>query len=111
MAKLRFRDAKESDIPWLVDRHIALYSSEAGFNDEFGPVVSNALQHYFDTRDPERERAFVPVPNNGPVGSLFLTRSDAADCAQIRLFWLEPEWRGQGLAQRMLSCAYEFACS
>lgn len=109
MRDVVFRDAVTQDIPWLVDRHDAIYRSEAGFDKTFASVVQTALKTYFAQRDPQQERAFVPMANGDPVGSLFVTRGDATGVAQIRLFWLEPPWRGKGLAQEMLAQAIDHA--
>jgi GNAT superfamily N-acetyltransferase len=98
MQDIPLRDAYPEDIAWLVARHGALYRAEAQFDNSFSPVIERALKNYFASRDPRRERAFVPVADDEPVGSLFLTCGPAKDVGQLRLFWLEPAHRGTGLA-------------
>lgn len=104
-----FRDARSDDADWLVARHEMLYREEYGFDAGFAPVVRRVLADYFRSRDPTRERAWVPLRDGARVGSLFCVQGAVPDQARLRLFWLEPEARGQGLAQRMLGASLRFA--
>ncbi len=58
----------------------------------------------------ERDRAFIARIGPTPVASLFcLAEPDAPEVARLRLFLIEPAWRGTGLADRMMAAFFAFA--
>jgi GNAT superfamily N-acetyltransferase len=70
--------------------------------------VAEVLARFEAGRDPARERAFIPLRDGRPKGSLLCTREDAAT-ARLRLFLLEPEERGRGLGREMVARCLAFA--
>lgn len=109
MEAVTYRAAQKSDIPWLVARHDELYRREAGFDETFAPVVERALRQFFSSRDITCEHGLVPEVEGQSIGSLFLTKGPVVDEAQLRLFWLEPSWRGKGVGRALLERAMEDA--
>ena len=108
-ASVQFRDLAIGDAGWLIQRHAELYSRDEGFDASFEALVAEILANYIRTRDPARERAFIAVAGGRRLGSIFCTRSDRADTARLRMFFLEPEARGLGLGQRLLDACLEYA--
>lgn len=106
---ITIRDMAPGDLGWLIQRHAELYRIEAGFDASFERLVAEVLVEYLKTRDPARERAFIPVRDGLPLGSVFCVQGPAPDMAQLRLFWLEPSLRGTGLGRRMLADWLGFA--
>jgi len=107
MTRPAIRPFIRADLDWLVATHDRLYAQEAGFDATFGAVVRAAAQQLLDRADP-RELGFVAEVAKARVGSIFSTRLDD-DTGQVRLFLILPDWRGSGLAPRMLAAAEGFA--
>jgi hypothetical protein len=47
------------DAGWLIQRHAELYSTEAGFDATFEPLVARILADFLDHHDPARERGWI----------------------------------------------------
>jgi len=103
------RDLVTGDAGWIIARHGELYAAEHGFDASFEPLVARILADYLETRDPARERAWVAEVAGLRLGTIFCVKWDAPGIAKLRLFWLEPSARGQGLAPRMLEACLGFA--
>ncbi len=104
-----FRDLEIGDGGWLVERHAVLYARDDGFDASFEALVAEVLAAYIRTRDPASERAFIAVADLRRVGSVFCVRSDEPGVAKLRLFLVEPDWRGRGLGQWLLDACLGFA--
>jgi GNAT superfamily N-acetyltransferase len=105
---IALRTVTAQDLPWIVERHRALYAATDGFDDSFGTLVASILDDWFPTHDPRTERGFVAEGGGRRLGTIFCVRLDP-ETAKLRLFLIEPEARGQGLGQRMLDHCMEFA--
>jgi GNAT superfamily N-acetyltransferase len=107
--EVTLRDLEIGDAGWLVERHAVLYARDEGFDKTFEALVAEILAAYIRTRDPARERAFIAVAEGRRVGSVFCVRSDEPGVAKLRLFLIEPDWRGRGLGRRLLAACLGFA--
>jgi GNAT superfamily N-acetyltransferase len=107
--EVTLRDLEIGDAGWLVERHAVLYARDEGFDASFEALVAEILAAYIRTRDPARERAFIAVAEGRRVGSVFCVRSDEPGVAKLRLFLIEPDWRGRGLGRRLLAACLGFA--
>jgi GNAT superfamily N-acetyltransferase len=103
------RDLETGDAGWLVERHAVLYARDDGFDASFGALVAEILAAYIRTRDPATERAFIALAQGRRVGSVVCMRGDEPSVARLRLFLVEPDWRGRGLGQRLLEACLGFA--
>lgn len=108
-ADLVLRDMEAGDLGWLVQRHAELYTLENGFDGSMETLVAEILLDFVKTRDPARERAFIPERDGLGLGSVFCVQGPEPDQAQLRLFWLEPSVRGTGLGRRMIDAWLTFA--
>ncbi|MCW1933846.1 GNAT family N-acetyltransferase [Pararhodobacter zhoushanensis] len=97
-----------SDAAWLIERHHVLYAQDEGFDDSFGALVAQIVTEFLATRIDGREQGWIAWRDGRRLGSIFVVQRDA-QVAKLRLFLLEPEARGTGLAQRMLEQAFGFA--
>jgi GNAT superfamily N-acetyltransferase len=97
------------DAGWLIQRHAELYAEEAGFDASFEPLVARILADFLDGHDPVRERGWIARHGERRLGSIFCVQGPAPGLAKLRLFLLEPEARGIGLGQRMLTTCLGFA--
>lgn len=102
------RDLAPGDGGWVIERHAALYAAEEGYDAGFEVLVAGIVAAFLQARDPARERAWIAVRGAERLGSIFCV-AEAPEVAKLRLFLLEPEVRGTGLAQRMLGECMGFA--
>jgi GNAT superfamily N-acetyltransferase len=102
-------DLRIGDAGWLIQRHAELYAAEAGFDATFEPLVARILADFLDGHDRARERGWIARAGGRRLGSIFCVTGPAPETAKLRLFLLEPEVRGIGLAQRMLDTCLSFA--
>jgi GNAT superfamily N-acetyltransferase len=107
--EVTLRDLAIGDAGWLIERHAVLYARDDGFDETFEALVAEILAAYIRNRDPARERAFIAVADGRRVGSVFCVRGDAPGVAKLRLFLIEPDWRGRGLGRRLLDACLGFA--
>ncbi|QIG50929.1 MarR family transcriptional regulator [Nordella sp. HKS 07] len=96
------------DFGWIVHRHGALYHQEYGWNAEFEALVAEIVAKFI--REFKEGREFCRVADKGGrvVGSVFLVQVDA-ETAKLRLLYVEPDARGEGLGRRLVEEAVNFA--
>ena len=103
-----FRDLAPGDAGWIAMRHGELYWRDEGYDIAFEGMVLGLLSSWIADHGPD-ERAWVALDGDGRrVGCLFSYRP-APRTARLRMFMVEPELRGSGLAQRMLDQAVAHA--
>lgn len=108
MPEIALRRFVPSDCQWLVARHQDLYARDEGFDESFGPLVAEILQRFCEDHDPTCEEGWIAHRGAKRLGSIFCVRH-GAETAQLRLFLLTPEARGQGLGKRLLRHCMDFA--
>ncbi|MEX0311296.1 MAG: GNAT family N-acetyltransferase [Tateyamaria sp.] len=108
MADISLRHFTADDTEWLVDMHGLHYSRSDGFDDSFAPLVRTILDQFSAGHDPACERGWIAMQGNERLGSIFCVRHDATT-AKLRLFFLLPQARGQGVGQRLLDKCMGFA--
>lgn len=99
--EISFRDLEPGDAGWIISRHGALYAADEGYDIRFEALVADILGRFIQTRDPERERAWVAARCGERLGSIFCVE-DSEEVARLRLFLVEPAARGMGLGKRLL---------
>ena len=105
---MEFRDLEPGDAGWVAARHGALYWRDEGYDHRFEALVLSLLSEFLLTRGPQ-ERAWIAVDGDGQrQGCVFTTRPEP-EVAKLRMFLVEPEARGTGLAQRLLDAVIDHA--
>lgn len=97
------------DMGWLIGRHAEHYVEGLGYSVEFEALVAEILADFRRNCDPDRERAFIARIGGQRAGSVFCVRSDTPGIAKLRLFWVEPRFRGRGLGHRLVADCLTFA--
>jgi GNAT superfamily N-acetyltransferase len=95
------------DLGYVMYRHGVLYSREYGFGISFETYVGETLAEFYRNYDPELDRVWVCEHRNIIVGFLLLMHREKG-VAQLRYFYLEPEYRGIGLGKRLMELFIEF---
>lgn len=105
------REVRPEDDAWVVARHGAIYANEEGYGPDFPLLVAGILQGFWAIREPARETGWIAEAAGQPVGCIFcfVDREAGPKVAKLRMFLIEPEARGTGLAQRMIETCMDFA--
>ena len=101
MADVSLRRFVAGDLHWLAARHQDLYAREEGFDASYGQLIAGVLHDFCSDHDPMCEKGWVATNGAQRIGSIFCIRKNN-EIARLRLFFLTPEARGQGLGQRLL---------
>lgn len=96
------------DFGWIIHRHGALYHQEYGWNAEFEALVAEIVAKFIKNFKEGRELCRVADRGGRVVGSVFVVEEDA-ETAKLRLLYVEPDARGDGLGRRLVEEAMSFA--
>jgi GNAT superfamily N-acetyltransferase len=109
-AELTLRGLEIGDVGWAISRQAAIYAQERGWNAEFEALLCQIGQQFLATFDPERETGVVAVDAAGAIlGTAFVQRGEEAGEAKLRMVYVEPRARGQGVGGRLVEAAMAFA--
>ena len=108
MSSIEIRSFTAADKDWLLTQHRDHYARVEGFDESFGLLVGEILDAFIRDHVPGRDAGWIAQMGDARLGSVFCVhRSDTT--AQLRLFYLVPEARGQGLGKRLLQGATDHA--
>lgn len=102
------RPHQVGDIGWVAHRQGLLYAQEFGYDATFEALVAEIAARFVRKFDPKRERCWIVEQGGRVVGSVFVVRKSAR-IAQLRLLYVEPSARGQGLGARLVDECIGFA--
>lgn len=110
-APAALRSLCPGDAGWVIERHAALYAQDEGYDSSFEALVAQILSDFLLRADPDRERGFIAEAAGQRLGSIFCMSEgpDDRETARLRLFLIEPQARGTGLAQTMIEACLAFA--
>jgi len=99
-------DLRPGDLGYVMYQHGVLYSREYSFGLSFENYVAKGLSEFYEQYDPKRSRVWVCEHNDRRIG--FLLLMDRGDAAQLRYFFIEPDYRGIGLGSKLMSLYMDF---
>jgi GNAT superfamily N-acetyltransferase len=94
-------DLRSGDLGYVVYRHGVLYSREYNYGLDFEGYVAEGIAEFWRGYEPELDRVWVCEHGEVIVGFLLLMHRDLG-VAQLRYFYLEPEYRGIGLGGKLM---------
>ncbi|MFN8660008.1 MAG: helix-turn-helix domain-containing GNAT family N-acetyltransferase [Candidatus Obscuribacterales bacterium] len=102
------RQHHPGDMGWVVHRHGALYAKEYNWTDEFEALVAKIVAEFIENYDPACERCWIAERDGEILGAVFLVKKSKS-VAQLRLFYVEPTERGQGIGKKLVGECIQFA--
>lgn len=100
-------DLRPGDLGYVIYRHGILYSREYGYGISFEVYVGEGISEFYRNYDPEVDRAWICEHGDRIVGFLLLMHREKW-VAQLRYFYLEPEYRGIGLGKKLMELYMDF---
>lgn len=91
----------------IVYRHGVLYNQEYGYGVGFESYVASGLHEFYQQYDPSKDRVWISEYTGTIIGFLLLM-GRPNKTAQLRYFFLEPDFRGMGLGKRLMELYMDF---
>jgi len=89
------------DLGYIIYRHGFLYSSEYKYGIPFELYVAEGLCEFFRSYTPEKDKVWICEHGNKIIGFILLMQL-TKHTAQLRYFYIEPQYRGIGLGKRLM---------
>lgn len=102
------RGLQVGDIGWVAHRQGILYAQEYGWDGTFEAMVAEIGAQFVKNFDPTSENAWIAEIEGQIVGSVFLVKV-SEQVAKLRMLYVEPQARGQGLGQGLTDACIAFA--
>ncbi len=98
---------KPCDLGYVHYRHGKLYGDEYNYDIVFETYVALAIHEFYKNYNPEIDRVWICEHDNRMVGFLLLMHRENS-VAQLRFFFIEPEYRGVGLGKKLMELYMDF---
>jgi DNA-binding MarR family transcriptional regulator/GNAT superfamily N-acetyltransferase len=106
------RPHKLGELGWLIHRQGLVYNEQFGWNIEFEALIAGIYSQFQFAPDKPAKNLWVAEQDGGIVGSIFVMPSDGLPgSAQLRMLYVEPAARGQGIGAALVAQAIGFARS
>ena len=92
---------------YVIYRHGKLYGDEYNYDIVFETYVALAIHEFYKNYNPEIDRVWICEHDNRIVGFLLLMHRENR-VAQLRFFFIEPEYRGIGLGKKLMELYMDF---
>ena len=104
------RSHRIGEIGWMVHRQGLLYNQQFGWNGDFEALIAGIYRDFHDAPDTPPKDLWVAEQNGAIVGSIFVMPSEGLEgSAQLRMLYVEPSARGQGVGTALVAQAVSFA--
>jgi len=101
------RSFQPGDIGCLVFLHGTLYAKEYGYDRTFEAYVAQGLGEFAVSFNPEYESIWIVVTIGQIIGCVAIVRQSEKE-AQLRWFFVHPDFRDKGIGTFLLSEAVQF---
>ncbi|SON56247.1 putative acetyltransferase [Hartmannibacter diazotrophicus] len=108
-APILLRPHRIGDLGWILERQARFYHEELGWDSRFETLVARIIADFAEAFDPACEIALIAEQNGLNAGSVMVVRGDDPGTAKLRLLYVEPFARGQGLGRQLVDAAIRFS--
>ncbi len=109
-APVILRPHRIGDIGWMVHRQGILYNRQFGWNIEFESLIAGIYSAFQAAPATPPKALWVAEQNGSVVGSIFAMPSEGlVGSAQLRMLYVEPSARGQGVGTALVNQCVAFA--
>jgi GNAT superfamily N-acetyltransferase len=109
---IKYAPLAEGDLQQVIDAQARLYQQEHGFNEEFKLLLAQIGQQFVRQFDVAWDSSWIAKAHTESgarvVGSAFIVRQSPTQ-GQLRMLYVEPEFRGRGIGQRLVAECVAFA--
>lgn len=95
------------DLSFIAHRQAIIYNEENDYGISFEAYVLKGLGEFYKNYDREKDCIWVCENEDKIIGFLLLMHRDKTT-AQLRYFYLEPEFRGIGLGNKLMELFMDF---
>lgn len=95
------------DLGYLIYLHGSIQATELGYNASYEPHVIKEFSEFLQTYNPVKDRIWLAT-YKGQIVAATAILAQSRHLAQLRWFFVHPEYRGLGLGKRMLQDALDF---
>lgn len=99
-------ELRPGDIGHITSRHGVLYAEGYGWGIDFESYVAAGLHEFYREFDTTKDRIWVAEHEKEIIGSVLVKSRE--ESAQLRYFYIEPEYRGIGLGKKLWMKALDF---
>lgn len=110
-APVVIRPHQVGELGWLIHRQAVLYHLEQGWNGAFEALIARIYADYEAAPDTPPKALWVAEQGGEVAGSVFVAPAADApgETAQLRMLYVEPMFRGQGIGAQLVDQAVRFA--
>lgn len=104
------RPHRIGELGWLIHRQGLLYNQQFGWNGDFEALIARIYSEYHTAPDASPKALWIAERDGRVLGSVFAMPSDGVPgSAQLRMLYVEPEARGQGVGRMLVNQCVAFA--
>jgi DNA-binding MarR family transcriptional regulator/GNAT superfamily N-acetyltransferase len=104
------RSHRIGELGWLVHRQGLLYNQQYGWNGEFEALIARIYNEYETAPESPPRNLWIAEYGGTVAGSVFCMPSEGIDgSAQLRMLYVEPAARGQGIGRMLVDQCVAFA--
>jgi len=111
-APLILRPHRVGEIGWLIHRQGLLYHLEQGWNGDFEMLIAKLYADFVAAPTTPPKSLWIADRGGEIAGSVYIIpagASEAAGTAQLRMLYVEPAFRGQGVGRLLVEEAVRFS--
>jgi peptidyl-dipeptidase Dcp len=100
-------ELKPGDLGYVIYRHGKLYEEEYDYGITFETYVALGMHEFYKNYDAEKDRVWIGEHDQKMIGFVLLMHREN-NAAQLRYFYIEPEYRGIGLGKKLMALYMDF---
>lgn len=109
-APIILRPHRIGELGWMIHRQGVLYNQQYGWSGEFEALIARIYYEYETAPNSPPKALWVAEREGRVMGSIFVMPSEGVlGSAQLRMLYVEPEARGQGIGRILVDQAVSFA--